>query len=84
MITCRQCKYMQITGHTAITARTNPAGPKGFCYCQHPMARKMFFLVNPWSPKEPCFIASTKPGGDKPEIKTHPKWCPLIEDGGNP
>lgn len=55
-------------------------GPRGSCMCNHPDAVAEFFRVCPRSPRMAAFIGYTGPGGNVPQIKTSPKWCPLRFD----
>lgn len=66
---CSDCKLMK-------AFRRNGAS-RGSCYCEHISAEKIFKRVYPKSPRMPGFIGFTEPWGDKPQIKTSPKWCPL-------
>lgn len=73
---CRECAHMKMT-RRAIVNGNNNGRPRGSCMCQHPEAVKTFYKVCPRSPRMAAFIAYTPMGGDKPQIKTSPKWCPL-------
>lgn len=73
---CGECAYMHMTGRAEKTAN-NGGIPRGACHCQHPDAIKTFERTCPRSPRMPGFIAFTEMGGDKPKVKTSPRWCPL-------
>ena len=73
---CRTCIYMRMTGR-AICNGNNDGNPRGNCWCEHPEAREVFNRVCPRSPRAPGFIGFTPKGGNKPQIRTSPRWCPL-------
>lgn len=75
---CAECVHMRMTGRAERTGN-NDGNPRGECYCKHPEAEKTFRRICPRSPRAPGFIGFTKMGGDKPQIKTAPRWCPLRE-----
>lgn len=75
VLICRTCPFMHMTGR-ALCNGNNDGKPRGYCWCEHPNAREMFQRVCPKSPRAPGFIGFTPMGGDKPEIKTSPRWCP--------
>ena len=79
---CKACQYMEVTGRAQRTSGTAPGGPRGDCHCQHPDAVATFNKVRPRSPRMAGFIGYTAPGGDVPQTKTSPRWCPLRNDGG--
>lgn len=68
---CSDCKLMLTLG------RSNSQATRANCYCGHRAAVDTFKRVCPKSPRTPGFIGFTAPWGDKPQIKTSPKWCPL-------
>lgn len=75
---CRECEHIEIIG------RAHPISGLGGlsrakCYCNHPQAEAVFQRVCPRSSKAPGFIDYTSLGGDKPVLKTSPRWCPLRE-----
>lgn len=75
---CRSCLYMELSGWANVTANNrHMAGPRGKCMCRHPDAVKTFREVCPRSPRLPAFIGFTAPGGNAPQIKTSPRWCPF-------
>lgn len=74
---CAGCEYLKmhrcrVTGNNRFLG-----GPRAECMCSHPKAFSTFQSVCPRSPRMPGFVGYTKPGGNKPIIKTSPKWCPL-------
>lgn len=74
---CSECLYMELSGRANITGNNMYiGGPRGYCMCSHPMAFEMFNKVCPNSSRLACFIGYTKPGGNAPQTKTSPKWCP--------
>ena len=73
---CRECKYMK-TPCNCLANANNRWRPRSVCYCTHPKAKEVFDLFCPRSPREPACIGFTPMGGDKPQIKTSPHWCPL-------
>lgn len=75
---CSGCEHMEMAYRARITMN-QPYGqmPRGGCHCRHPKARETFMRVCPRSPRIPGFIGFTKLGGDVPDIKTSPRWCPL-------
>lgn len=74
---CSECLYMELSGRANITGKNMYiGGPRGYCMCSHPMALEMFNKVCPNSRRLACFIGYTKPGGNTPQTKTSPKWCP--------
>lgn len=75
---CRECLYMAMPRQAERT-KNNNGKPRGLCYCKHPEATATFKRVCPRSGREPGFIGFTEMGGDKPKIKTSPRWCPLRE-----
>lgn len=77
---CKGCLHMRLSGRANITDNNRYiGGPRGYCMCEHPMARETFKRVCPRSNKLEAFIGFTKPGGNLPTIKTSPRWCPLRE-----
>lgn len=73
---CRECVCMELTG-LAISNGNNSGNPRRGCRCRHPKAKEIFKIVCPRSPREPAFIGFTSMGGNEPQIKTSPRWCPL-------
>jgi len=73
--TCRTCPYMHMP-YRAYCNRNNNGKPRGLCYCKHPDAEAVFMQVCPRSASMPRFIGYTPMGGDRPQIKTSPRWCP--------
>lgn len=80
---CGKCPNMKVIGRAGITSGTARGGPRGNCLCEHPDAVAAFNKVCPHSPRMAGFIGYTAPGGDVPQIKTSPRWCPLKEVGQN-
>lgn len=76
MPVCRMCPYMHMSG-CAYCNGNNSGNPRGSCVCKHPEAVETFYQVCPRSPRTAGFIGYTPMGGDKPQIKTSPRWCPL-------
>lgn len=72
---CSSCPYMKVRGR-AICNGNNNGNPRGYCMCEHPKAFEMFRLVCPKSTRLACFIDYTARGGNTPQIKTSPRWCP--------
>ena len=73
---CGVCPYMRMTGRGNCN-KNNDGKPRGNCWCEHPDALEMFRRLCPRSPRAPGFIGFTPMGGNKPKIKTSPRWCPL-------
>lgn len=73
---CGVCPYMRMTGRGDCN-KNNDGKPRGNCWCEHPDALEMFRRLCPRSPRAPGFIGFTPMGGNKPKIKTSPRWCPL-------
>lgn len=73
---CRMCPYMHIRGR-AYCNGNNDGNPRGSCVCNHPEAVRIFHQVCSRSPRMAGFIGYTPMGGDKPQIKTSPRWCTL-------
>ena len=80
---CRQCEYMKLIGRARITGNSRLEGPRGDCMCEHPKAVETFERVCPRSPRMAGFIGYTAPGGNVPQTKTSPRWCPLREVARN-
>lgn len=76
---CNNCRYMHMTGRVNLTKNCRSAGPRGECFCEHPRAREAFEKMIPRSHRMATFIGFTAPGGNVPQLKTSPKWCPLKE-----
>lgn len=75
---CSDCRHMKVTGWAKLTANSwGRKGPRGDCMCKHPEAEETFKRVCPHSPRMAGFIGFTAPGGNVPQIKTSPRWCPL-------
>ena len=75
---CSECRHMKVTGRAKLTANSwGRKGPRGDCKCTHPDAEETFKRVCPRSPRMAGFIGFTAPGGNVPQIKTSPRWCPL-------
>ncbi len=75
---CGTCPHMRMIGR-ARRDGNNGGNPRGDCVCGHPDAEEAFHRVCPRSPRMAGFIGFTPMGGDKPQIKTSPRWCPLRE-----
>ena len=73
---CGKCPHMHMAGR-AYCNRNNSGNPRGNCWCEHPDALEIFREMCPRNTRAPGFIGFTKMGGDKPQIKTSPRWCPL-------
>lgn len=73
---CRECQHMKMYALAAINGN-NSGTPRGLCECTHKDAKQTFKQICPRSPRMPAFIGFTVMGGDKPQIKTSPRWCPL-------
>lgn len=82
---CKTCQYMNMTARARVTGNNFARGlPRGSCVCKHPEAVSTFNRVCPRSPRMAGFIGYTALGGNTPQIKTAPRWCPLRQkDGGN-
>lgn len=80
---CRDCQHMEVIGRAIRTSGTAPGGPRGNCSCKHPDAVATFNKVCPRSPRMAGFIGYTAPGGNVPQTKTSPRWCPLREVARN-
>lgn len=79
---CADCDYMVLAGRAKRTANNLfRAGARAACYCGHPGAEKSFHEVCPNSGRMPGFINYTEPGGDVPNMKTSPRWCPMRAGG---
>ena len=76
---CSLCPYMKLGGR-AICNGNNNGRPRADCFCTHPDARETFYRMFPRSPKMATFIGYTAMGGNVPQLKTSPKWCPLKEE----
>lgn len=75
---CSECLYMELSGRANITGKNMYiGGPRGYCMCKHPDAEETFKRVCPRSHRMAGFIDFTAPGGNVPQIKTSPRWCPL-------
>ena len=75
---CQTCYFMNLISRAKITSNNSHlGGPRGDCMCRHPDAVDIFKRVCPRSPRMAGFIGYTAPGGNVPQIKTSPKWCPL-------
>ena len=72
---CSECKLMQ--------SYTRSHATRASCFCSHRAARKTFERLFPRSNKMPGFIGYSAPWGNKPQIKTSPKWCPLRPENMN-
>lgn len=73
---CKICSYMKLTGYCAVN-RNNRGNPRGSCFCEHPDAEETFYKVCPHSPRMAKFIGFTVMGGNVPQLKSSPRWCPL-------
>lgn len=81
---CQTCYFMRLTSRAKITSNNSHlGGPRGDCMCKHPDAVDTFKKVCPRSPRMAGFIGYTAPGGNDPQIKTSPKWCPLRAENQN-
>jgi len=78
---CQTCYFMNLISRAKITSNNSHlGGPRGDCMCRHPDAVDTFKKVCPRSPRMAGFIGYTAPGGNVPQIKTSPKWCPLRDE----
>ena len=76
-IRCETCNLMLISGRAERTAKNvHLSGPRGKCFCQHQDAEAAASLVCSGSSRIPGFIAFTKGGSNRPNVKTAPTWCP--------
>jgi hypothetical protein len=73
--TCKGCLYRSAPYRARITGNNNGT-PRAGIVCEHPKAIETFNRVCPRSPRMAGFIGYTAMGGDVPQIKTCPKWCP--------
>lgn len=79
LIRCASCPVMNITGRAGYTDNNDHLSqPRGSCYCCHPEAEAAFKLICPRSGRASRFIAFTRGGTNKPNIKTAPRWCPRM------
>jgi len=75
---CTGCPFVSKPRRAKRTGNNDTKrGPRGSCMCNHPEAVATFNKVRPRSPRMAAFIGYTRPGGNVPQIKTSPKWCPL-------
>lgn len=76
-IRCATCYMMTIAGRAKETGNNSHfAGTRGKCYCGHPGAEDAFKFLCRDSSRMPGFVAFTRKGGNEPDIKTAPRWCP--------
>lgn len=76
MPTCKKCLYMSMLYQSRIT-RNNNGQPRTAYICEHPKVEEIFYKVCPRSPRMAGFIGYSVMGGNVPQIKTSPRWCPL-------
>lgn len=80
---CAKCEYMTMYRCRETGNNRYIGGPRAACMCNHTEAFSTFRRVCPRSPKMEGFIGYTKPGGNRPVIKTSPKWCPRRKENRN-
>jgi len=83
IICCIGCPMMKMTRRADVTFSNIGKTPRGYCFCQHPDAERLFKEHNRKSLNKPGFIAFTKPGSNQPDMKTAPRWCPRKLMGDN-
>lgn len=76
---CAECRYMEITGRAEHTGNNSHfSRPRGKCFCRHTEAGEAHHAVCPQGRRMPGFIAFTRGGTNIPDVKTAPRWCPLM------
>lgn len=75
---CSLCIHCKCT-HTAKTNGNNRMlkGPRSGFKCIHPKAEASFKKYSSGNYSS-CFIGFSKPGENRPSIKSKPRWCPLL------
>jgi hypothetical protein len=74
--TCKGCLYRSRPYLARITGNNN-GRPRASFMCEHPKAFETFSVVFPRSNRMARFIGYSAMGGNVPQIKTSPRWCPL-------